>query len=578
MIQPPSFSALRNCAVPKRMPMASDYVAALQHPRRCFHDASLREAHPATDRLGLPRPVSGNFAVVFQLRSNQRSWAVRCFHRHVPDIQRRYSVISDHLSAHRTTSSALVEFRYEPRGILVRGEWFPIVIMDWVEGIPLDQAIESHLRHPDKLRQLCDRWLQVDRELSTLGIAHGDLQHGNILVTRDGIRLVDYDGMFVPALRNEFSNELGHPNYQSPHRTERDFSEHLDRFSSLVIYTALRALSNDPTLWTRYRMPDDAILFRKSDFANPDSSQLIAELLASHDNTVKCLTEAIRTAAVTGAKVNSLEELLGSLPTSPKTNPQHQKPWWKKVLESMRRGGFGGSSRLTPPYTPASSGGVASAQPVGSPTSVTSIGPQQKWWQARNSHKQNTANGNSVHAPRSQGGTAVQPRSSLSAKHPIAVVQSSNCHIVGSQVSRKFHLPTCKYGRQISRVRATCFSSVDEAVGAGFSPCKVCRPSRAPSATSVTRPTPPSRSPGSPTVATICADIGRTVVIQFDDGTTRQFILVAQSQGRPGSNELPIDSPLGRALKGARIGQCVTFPVKAGWTTQTGRCHVLRIS
>ena len=41
-------------------------------------------------------------------------------------------------------------------------------------------------------------------DLERHGIAHGDLQHGNLLVAADGtFRLVDYDGMYVPALRGE---------------------------------------------------------------------------------------------------------------------------------------------------------------------------------------------------------------------------------------------------------------------------------------------------------------------------------------------------------------------------------------
>ena len=39
-------------------------------------------------------------------------------------------------------------------------------------------------------------------------IAHGDLQHGNIIVQDDGtIRLVDYDGCYVPELAGLKSNE-----------------------------------------------------------------------------------------------------------------------------------------------------------------------------------------------------------------------------------------------------------------------------------------------------------------------------------------------------------------------------------
>lgn len=42
------------------------------------------------------------------------------------------------------------------------------------------------------------------KKLHEKSIAHGDLQHGNILVDSNGnIYLIDYDSMFVPSLEKE---------------------------------------------------------------------------------------------------------------------------------------------------------------------------------------------------------------------------------------------------------------------------------------------------------------------------------------------------------------------------------------
>ena len=65
------------------------------------------------------------------------------------------------------------------------------------------------------------QWPAVAAELSQEQIAHGDLQHANIMVTPDGkLKLVDYDGMCVPALVGAESLEFGTPPYQHPQRNK----------------------------------------------------------------------------------------------------------------------------------------------------------------------------------------------------------------------------------------------------------------------------------------------------------------------------------------------------------------------
>jgi len=85
-------------------------------------------------------------------------------------------------------------------------------------------------------------------EMRFAGIAHGDLQHGNIIMCNHELRLVDYDGMYVPAMKNFMASELGHPNYQHPARAPHHFGPYLDNFSAWVIYASIKALQVDPLL------------------------------------------------------------------------------------------------------------------------------------------------------------------------------------------------------------------------------------------------------------------------------------------------------------------------------------------
>jgi len=193
----------------------SDYQEAIQNPSSCFTDAALKAGMPTLNALGLPQPVTGGFCSVYQVASGKSRWAVRCFLHNIEDIRDRYAKISGYLKGNRTKH--MVHFDYVNQGIRVRGNWHPVLKMEWVDGDTLDVWIEKHLGDPGALRKLADRWqtLLVDLERSHVG--HCDLQHGNILVDKTNeLRLIDYDGMYVPSLKGRGSHEKGHPAYQHP--------------------------------------------------------------------------------------------------------------------------------------------------------------------------------------------------------------------------------------------------------------------------------------------------------------------------------------------------------------------------
>ena len=145
----------------------------------------------------------------------------------------------------------------------MRGAWYPIVKMEWVQGELLSRFVESRLREPEALRRVAAQWRGgPTASLRGLRIAHNDLQHGNVMVQDDGsIRLVDYDGMFLPQFRGERSAELGHRHYQHPQRTAEDYDENIDNFPSLVIYLSLLAVVADPALWA-FHNEDNLVLTR----------------------------------------------------------------------------------------------------------------------------------------------------------------------------------------------------------------------------------------------------------------------------------------------------------------------------
>lgn len=275
-------------------PIASDYFEAIQNPTSCFSDAELRSGFPPMDpKTGLPRyGNTGAFASVYQIDCFSRRWAARCFLRQVADQERRYNAISSHLRSVKLP--CMVGFDYLRQGIQVRGKWYPLLKMDWTDGTPLNEYVAQIRFQPSILKETARQWMDLLAALRSAGIAHGDLQHGNVLVRNGIIRLIDYDGMYVPALIGMQSNEEGHRHYQHPCRTSRDFGKHLDNFSAWVIYLSLSALAIDPQLWNLLGDGDDHLLFRREDYAMPLSSKAFRLLSEAKSRELNRMAECLR--------------------------------------------------------------------------------------------------------------------------------------------------------------------------------------------------------------------------------------------------------------------------------------------
>jgi hypothetical protein len=300
-------------------PNATDYNAAVQNPQLCFRDDDLRRGQTVGDLFGLPRPHSGNFADVYQIQGGDgQSWAVKCFTRPVAGLRPRYQAICEHLQ--QTQRAFMVEFHFLDEGIHVRDQWLPLVKMRWVEGLRLNEFVREQLSKPLVLERLAQMWVRLAQELRDAQMAHGDLQHGNVLLvpsTRSSLlslKLIDYDGMFVPALSDRPSAEVGHPNYQHPRRLrDGGYDGAMDRFAHLLIYTALRCLRiGGEDLWQRHDNQEN-LLFREEDFRQPSKSRLLGDLWDITDRDCRNLVGHLLLASLGPLSVvPTLDELLAS--------------------------------------------------------------------------------------------------------------------------------------------------------------------------------------------------------------------------------------------------------------------------
>lgn len=256
-------------------PSMSEYNEAIQNPSFVFYDIDLKKCNIALTPLGMPKVASGGFALTYKLTDKSNRWAVRCFHKDVPDLQNRYNEISGQLR--KISSSFFVNFEYQSQGIKINNISYPIVKMDWVDGILLNSYIEDNLSNPSVLDNLSHQFRKCVKELENNKIAHGDLQHGNIIICNNQLKLIDYDGMYVQSMQFKSSNEVGHINYQHPLRNPSTIGHELDRFSSIVIYVALEVLKIEPSFWRKYDNGEN-LLFKRDDFLNPEQSDLILDI------------------------------------------------------------------------------------------------------------------------------------------------------------------------------------------------------------------------------------------------------------------------------------------------------------
>jgi hypothetical protein len=288
-------------------PTQSDYKDALQNPDTAFRDRELQASQAERSPMGVPRARSGAFASVYKMTRGSKAIALKLFNFPNEDRAGRYQAVSDYFKKLGPKKpSALVGFEYHAEGIRVGKWWYPTLTMEWVRGKSLGEAVREAMerRNPDVagVRALADAWVRLVEEIQAAEIAHGDLQHDNVMVVGNQLVLVDYDGMCVPALaptdpkKRLYQLEFGKPAYQHPTRANEKLGLHLDHFSAWVILIALRAIAADPALYTRYvtQTGNENLLFSLPDMDLPGKSQLWADLSRVKNDEVREWSRVLR--------------------------------------------------------------------------------------------------------------------------------------------------------------------------------------------------------------------------------------------------------------------------------------------
>lgn len=270
-------------------PLISEYIDAIKKAEDNFKVLTNLRLVLSDD--GLPVMTIGNFAVVFKMQDIKtgKVYALKCFHREQTNRKEYYQLISEELNkehlfygTQNTSTTYLIHFQYYDKEIFVdtggEDSLFPVLLMEWVDGMTLDNYIRQSLNNKQQLQDITCRFSRMAKWLLSQKFAHGDLKPDNILVRFDGsLVLVDYDGMYVPTMNGRKSLELGSPNYRHPQRTENDFNEHIDDFSIANILLSLKAISLDPSLYLTFAT-GDKLLFEEKDYQRINENAVIPQL------------------------------------------------------------------------------------------------------------------------------------------------------------------------------------------------------------------------------------------------------------------------------------------------------------
>ena len=276
-------------------PLISEYIEAIKSAEDNFEELSYLRPELGDD--GLPIMSSGGFSVVFKMKNEQNGkfYAVKCFTKEQMGRAEAYREIAKELE--KVFVPYLTSFRYLDKELFVDTDQtteteFPVLLMDWVEGKTLDKYLRENLDDKYALEMLAYRFRHLAQWLIPRPFAHGDLKPDNILVRKDGtLVLVDYDGMYVPAMKGQKARELGSPDFRHPLRTENDFDEHIDDFSFVSIMLSLKAISLNKELIEKY-CTSNQLLFSEKDYRNIDGSTVFKQIVSFCDIEIKKLTVA----------------------------------------------------------------------------------------------------------------------------------------------------------------------------------------------------------------------------------------------------------------------------------------------
>lgn len=235
------------------------------------HLAAIREAHnnlrtlrhlvPVLDKDGEPYYSGGASSVVFKMKDEQtgKCYALKCFTEEQEGRAEAYRLIEEELKF--VDSPHITSVKYLEKELFVDSDSedneHSVLLMDWIEGKTMEAYINAYFMDGHAMAMLYYQFCKMVDWLRSQSFAHGDIRLDNIIVRPNGtLTLVDYDDMFLPAMKGRKSPTISTKNLPHPLRTIDDFGETTDDFALVSIALSLKAISLDSSLLQNYGASD----------------------------------------------------------------------------------------------------------------------------------------------------------------------------------------------------------------------------------------------------------------------------------------------------------------------------------
>ena len=215
----------------------AQYILAVKHLDIMSRNLGIKSVQPifkegSNDML---RCSIGNSVIVFEVMCEGRKMAMRVYMRQHHNLK------------------AIYGDRYYPKELLINASdtdygLADVVLCDWYEGVSLQSKIEEWCNKPTKMRALSHMFEVFAISLLEERWAHGDLKPENIILSPDGLHLIDFDAMYCEGFTHNDCVEIGTQQFQHPLRNQHNFCRDIDDYPIALIATVLAALSLDGSL------------------------------------------------------------------------------------------------------------------------------------------------------------------------------------------------------------------------------------------------------------------------------------------------------------------------------------------
>ena len=268
-------------------PEVFDYIQAIMSEENNF--SSLKNLHPVLDENGRPIFRRGNCSVVFKMQDSESKdyYALKCYTERLFGLEDIYRALEKELSFQ---SKFIINFKYYSQELQVSTHLgtscFPVVLMDWIDGLTLDAYIKSCFEEYNNgscisiegiLESLYDKFKEMASWLLSKSFAHGSINFNNIILKNNELCLIDYDNFYVSSMKGVKDRDIWAADYRHPIYKKHDCDSHIDDFSIIIILLSLKALSLNPKLFNSYGKKNGN-LFTASDFTDVSQSKIVQEM------------------------------------------------------------------------------------------------------------------------------------------------------------------------------------------------------------------------------------------------------------------------------------------------------------